>query len=57
MDAAGGYRRHDVPAEFLEKWQETIDVLAGIFNVPAGLIMRVWPEEIEEKTKSGFTDI
>jgi len=41
------YRRHDVPDEYLSKWQETIDVLADVFNVPAGLVMRVLPEEIK----------
>jgi two-component system sensor histidine kinase/response regulator len=41
------YRKHEVPADYLAKWQETIDVLAGVFDVPAGLIMRVLPDEIE----------
>jgi two-component system sensor histidine kinase/response regulator len=41
------YSKHEVPEEYLGKWQGTIDVLAGIFNVPAGLIMRVLPQEIE----------
>ncbi len=41
------YRKHDVPEDYLHKWQETINVLARVFNVPAGLIMRVLPEEIE----------
>ena len=41
------YRKHDVPADYLRKWQETIDVLASIYDVPAGLIMRVLPDEIE----------
>jgi len=41
------YRKHEVPEEYLGKWQETIDVLASIFKVPAGLIMRVLPDEIE----------
>jgi signal transduction histidine kinase len=36
-----------VPDEFLGKWQQTTNVMAGIFDVPAGLIMRVWPEQIE----------
>ena len=41
------YRKHDVPEDYLRKWQETINVLARVFDVPAGLIMRVLPEEIE----------
>jgi len=41
------YRKHDVPEDYLRKWQETINVLARMFDVPAGLIMRVLPEEVE----------
>ena len=36
-----------IPETFLAKWQNTTDVMAGIFDVPAGLIMRVLPEQIE----------
>eukprot|EP01031_Cornospumella_fuschlensis_P012565 gene12565-15351_t len=36
-----------IPESFLAKWQTTTDVMAGVFNVPAGLIMRVLPEQIE----------
>ena len=36
-----------IPETFLAKWQTTTDVMAGIFDVPAGLIMRVLPEQIE----------
>ncbi|WP_211251677.1 GAF domain-containing sensor histidine kinase [Andreprevotia chitinilytica] len=31
----------------MNKWQNTTNVMADIFEVPAGLIMRVMPEEIE----------
>jgi len=41
------YQFHDVPDEILGKWQHTTDVMAEIFDVPAGLIMRVHPEAIE----------
>ncbi len=37
----------EVPTVYLEKWQKTADLLAHIFDVPAGLIMRVFPSEIE----------
>jgi PAS domain S-box-containing protein len=37
----------EVPAVVLENWQTTVDLLAQIANVPAALIMRVHPEEIE----------
>ena len=38
---------NQIPPEFLKKWQDTINVMAGIFDVPAGLMMRVLPEQIE----------
>ncbi|GAB2842129.1 hypothetical protein GCM10027277_06560 [Pseudoduganella ginsengisoli] len=41
------YRACDIPDGYLHKWQKTTDVMAGIFDVPAGLIMRVLPEQIE----------
>jgi DNA-binding NtrC family response regulator len=41
------YQRHDVPAKTIEKWQQTVDLMAEIFDVPAGLIMRVLPSQIE----------
>ncbi|MBT6615122.1 MAG: PAS domain S-box protein, partial [Deltaproteobacteria bacterium] len=41
------YQKHDVPNEYLEKWQKTVNLLAKIFEVPAGLIMRVWPDQLE----------
>jgi signal transduction histidine kinase len=37
----------DVPDFYLEKWQKTVDLMAHIFDVPAGLIMRVLPPEIQ----------
>lgn len=37
----------EVPNAYLEKWQKTVDLMAHIFEVPAGLIMRVFPTEIE----------
>jgi len=36
-----------VPDAYLKKWQKTVDLMAHIFEVPAGLIMRVFPTEIE----------
>jgi len=41
------YEKHDVPNEYLTKWQKTLNVVSEILDVPAALIMRVWPEEIE----------
>lgn len=37
----------EIPDTFLRKWQKTTDVMAEIFDVPAGLIMRVRSEQIE----------
>jgi PAS domain S-box-containing protein len=37
----------EIPAAMLETWQTTIDLLATMANVPAALIMRVHPGEIE----------
>ncbi len=33
------YQRHDVPADSIQKWQKTVDLMAAIFDVPAGLII------------------
>lgn len=41
------YQVHHVDSEYLLKWQKTIDLVAQIFEVPAALIMRVHPTEIE----------
>jgi serine phosphatase RsbU (regulator of sigma subunit) len=50
------YGLHDVPEGYLRKWQETINVLARTFGVPAGLIMRVLPKEIEVLVSSQNED-
>jgi signal transduction histidine kinase len=39
--------RIEVPTTYLDKWQKTVDLMAHIFDVPAGLIMRVVSPEIE----------
>jgi len=49
---ANNYHKHEVPEAYLRKWQDTIDMLAGVFDVPAGLIMRVHEEEIEVLVRS-----
>jgi PAS domain S-box-containing protein len=36
-----------VPAEVMRKWQEIVDLLADILNVPSALIMRVEPPNIK----------
>ncbi len=37
----------DVPATMLESWQVTVNLLSQIARVPASLIMRVHPQDIE----------
>lgn len=41
------YRKFDVPEDYLSTWQETVDLMAKVFDVSAGLVMRVWEEQIE----------
>lgn len=41
------YQEHNVPDEYMAKWQKTVNIMARIFEVPAGLIMRVLPTQIE----------
>jgi len=41
------YTKHDIPHDYLARWQKTVDIAAAMFEVPAALIMRVWPEQIE----------
>jgi len=42
----------DIPKEIFANWQEIINLLADIVNVPAALIMRVHADEIEVFVKS-----
>jgi len=42
-----------VPPEILAKWQELVDVIAEIIQVPSALIMRVEPPNIEVFVRSG----
>lgn len=41
------YEKKDVPQEYLERWQQSADLVASAVQVPAALVMRVWPEQIE----------
>jgi PAS domain S-box-containing protein len=42
-----GYRKHDVPAEYVRLWQAIVDSIATIFAVPVALITRVHAKELE----------
>ena len=46
----------EIPAETLEAWQRTVDLMAEVLEVPAGLIMRVHPREIEVFLRSANPD-
>ena len=50
------YEKHEVSEEYLAKWQKAVDVMARIFEVPAGLIMRVEPTRIEVLVSSHTAD-
>ncbi|MBL8444506.1 MAG: GAF domain-containing protein [Zoogloeaceae bacterium] len=41
------FQMHEVPPDCLAKWQTILDSLSRTFDVPAALLMRVWPEQIE----------
>jgi len=42
-----GYRKKEVPQHFMHRWQDYANLMAKAANVPAALVMRVWPEQIE----------
>jgi len=46
------YKYHHVNQSIMERWQKTVDLLAKVFEVPAGLIMRVHEHNIEVLTAS-----
>jgi signal transduction histidine kinase/CheY-like chemotaxis protein len=41
------YHGHQVSRLLLRKWQNTVDTAAAAFEVPAALIVRVWPDRTE----------
>lgn len=41
------YNKKDVPDHFMRRWQGYADLMAKAAHVPAALVMRVWPEQIE----------
>ncbi len=45
-----------ISSDVIEKWQRTIDLIAAIFDVPAGLIMKVTQEDMEVFLKSSNKD-
>ena len=47
MDGERNTDHPEISAERVEDWQSTIDLLAHVADVPAALVMRVHPREIE----------
>ncbi len=47
MDKDRNFDHPEISAERVEDWQSTIDLLAEVADVPAALVMRVHPKEIE----------
>ena len=43
----GGGFHPDIPEEVLSSWQRIVDLIASALDVPAGLVMRVHPTQIE----------
>lgn len=37
----------DIPADIIENWQNIVNIMSEIFNVPSGLIMKINPKNIE----------
>ena len=50
------YDELELPETLLKNWQSTIDLMAKLVNVPAGLVMRVHPREIEVLVASSNPD-
>lgn len=50
------YQKHDVPDWFLSKWQLLVDLAADLLKVPAALIMRIHPDQIEVLVSSKGED-
>ena len=44
---SGSKIKPDIPDNVLENWQKTVDLMAEIVGVPAGLIMELSPPELE----------
>ena len=44
---ASKYHKHEIPESYLDRWQHIVDQMAQQFDVPAGLVMRVWPKQVE----------
>ncbi len=57
MTAIGSesYRRH-VPADSIQKWQKTVDLMAANVDVLAGLMMGVLPSQIEVLVASNSSE-
>ncbi len=39
--------QYDIPEKYMKEWQNIVDILASVMDIPAGLIMRIVKSEIE----------
>jgi PAS domain S-box-containing protein len=46
----------DIPEEMIDKWQKNADLMAAVIGVPAGLIMKIYPLEVEVFLASATPD-
>lgn len=44
---ANQYHPRDIPPGYLVKWQSRLDRIAAAYKVPAALVIRIWPEQLE----------
>ncbi len=42
-----GYTKKEVPQDYMHRWQHLANLMAQAADVPAALVTRVWPEQIE----------
>jgi PAS domain S-box-containing protein len=49
------FKKPDIPDELIAKWQRIVDLMAKTLGVPAGLIMKVDPPQIEVFISSAST--
>ncbi|MFH1338668.1 MAG: PAS domain S-box protein [Candidatus Omnitrophota bacterium] len=46
----------DIPYEMIDKWQKNVDLMATVIEVPAALIMKIYPLEVEVFLASATAD-
>lgn len=41
------WMKPEIPQEVIDKWQKNVDLIAAVMGVPAALIMKIYPLEVE----------